>query len=102
MPRNTCAKTTGAVDDGSGKTIELVYFKQDPNRQNTGRFVRPNGAQNIDFRSIRLHSVVKAKGEISEFRDNRQITLRKIGMWQRFALVGWSARLTGKKKTAQN
>jgi len=75
-----CAKTTSTVDDGSGDTIQLVYFKQDPNRQSTGHFVRPGGDQNIDFRGIRLHSVVKAKGEISEFRDSRQITLRKIGM----------------------
>ncbi|KAF8422549.1 telomere regulation protein Stn1-domain-containing protein [Tirmania nivea] len=58
------------LDDGSGKTIQLVYFKQGPSR--------PSGAQNIDFRGISLHSVVKAKGEISEFRNSRQITLCKI------------------------
>lgn len=69
----------GTVDDGSGKTMQLVYFKENPNRLNTGRFARPAGAQDINFRGIELDSVVKAKGEITEFRGNRQLTLRKIG-----------------------
>lgn len=68
-----------AVDDGSGRIIQLVYFKPEPDRPSYGPFVLPDNAQPIDFRAIDVGAVLKAKGEISVFRDTRQITLRKIG-----------------------
>ena len=67
------------MDDGSGEAIELIYFDDKPGLINTGRFARPEGAQPIDFRKIDFSTVVKAKGQIDEYRGMRQIKLLKIG-----------------------
>lgn len=67
------------MDDGSSRTIQLVYFEQRPDRPSCGRFALPKNALPINFRTVDVGTVLKAKGEVSEFRDTRQITLRKIG-----------------------
>ncbi|KAF8467622.1 hypothetical protein BDZ91DRAFT_656858, partial [Kalaharituber pfeilii] len=66
------------VDDGSGQTISVIYFEPKPDAPGTQNGTSSAHSAPVDFRNIDLHSVVKVKGEIEEYRGERQIKLRKI------------------------
>lgn len=62
------------VDDGSGYLMDLVVWKGEPP---TGR--KPKFSFD-DLKEVSLHSIIKAKGSLGEFRGNKQLLLRRIAV----------------------
>lgn len=62
------------MDDGSGYLMDLVVWKGEPP---TGR--KPKFSFD-DLKEVSLHSIIKAKGSLGEFRGNKQLLLRRIAV----------------------
>jgi len=62
------------VDDGSGYLMDLVAWKGEPP---TGK--KPKFSFN-DLEDVSLHSIIKAKGSLGEFRGNKQLLLRRVSV----------------------
>ncbi|PWW72026.1 hypothetical protein C7212DRAFT_233400 [Tuber magnatum] len=60
------------VDDGSGYLMDLVAWKGKPP---TGKKLKFSFD---DLKNVSLHSIIKAKGSLGEFRGNKQLLLRRI------------------------
>ncbi|KAG0640361.1 hypothetical protein HOY80DRAFT_871905, partial [Tuber brumale] len=66
---------TAIVDDGSGYLIDLIAWKGKP----------PIGKKKPkfsfdDLENVSLHSIIKAKGSLGEFRGNKQLLLRRVAV----------------------
>ena len=62
------------MDDGSGYLMDLVAWKGEPP---TGQ--KPKFSFN-DLKDVSLHSIIKAKGSLGEFRGNKQLLLRRVAV----------------------
>ncbi|CUS15295.1 unnamed protein product [Tuber aestivum] len=62
------------VDDGSGYLMDLIAWKGKPP---VGK--RPKFSFD-DLKNVGLHSIIKAKGSLGEFRGNKQLLLRRIAV----------------------
>ncbi|RPB02502.1 hypothetical protein L873DRAFT_1588772, partial [Choiromyces venosus 120613-1] len=60
------------VDDGSGYLMDLIAWKGKPPEGKKPKFSF-DGLKNVS-----LHSIIKAKGSVGEFRGNKQLLLRRI------------------------
>lgn len=97
------------IDDGSGRVIEVVcscalrtFSSGRPNTEGlaqSGELVRlrpeawmgkSETGYDVDMRGLEVGKVVKVKGQVGEFRDERQILLERIGRSLLFHTVGWA------------
>ncbi|KAG0127439.1 telomere length regulation Stn1, partial [Tuber indicum] len=60
------------VDDGSGYLMDLIAWKGKPPIGKKPKFSFD------DLENVSLHSIIKAKGSLGEFRGNKQLLLRRI------------------------
>lgn len=72
-PHNFLSLTKRLVDDGSGRLINLIVWK-DPLKGEKRKLPLE------DLKGIHLYSVIKAKGNVGEFRGTKQLVLRRVSV----------------------
>ncbi|KAF8542294.1 telomere regulation protein Stn1-domain-containing protein [Trichophaea hybrida] len=66
-------RTQITIDDGSGELIDVIAWKTPSYNHGSKTEVPPP-----DLTGVHLHAIVKVKGSVDEFRERKQMRLRKV------------------------